>query len=72
MNTYRDSAFLKGYLRHYLVRMVVFQVILMFGGMAVLRCLGGPGVHAFAAALAYMSVVGLAMYLVEKRWPFRG
>ena len=54
------------------VRMLVRTAISILGGTVVVQCLGGPGVLAFAAMLAYVAVAGIAMYLVEKRWPLHG
>ena len=53
-------------------RWVVWQAIIIFGGMAVLRLTPGPVAAAIAAMLAYVAAVGIAMYLVEKRWRPRG
>ncbi len=68
MNTYRDLAFM----RRAALRSAVPSFILIVGGTVVVQCLGGPGVLAFAAMLAYVAVVGIAVYLVEKRWPLHG
>ena len=54
------------------MRSAVHSLILIVGGTVVVQCLGGPGLLAFAAMLAYVAVVGIAMYLIEKRAASRG
>ena len=56
----------------WLGRNAVWQAIMIFGGMAVLRLTPGPVAAAMVAMLAYVAAVGIAMYLVEKRWRSRG
>ena len=55
-----------------LMRQAVWCAMIVFGGMALLRLTPGPVAAAIAALLAFAAAVGIAMYLVEKRWPFRG
>ena len=59
-------------MRRALLMRLVLQAILLFGGIAVIRLTPGPVAAVIAATVAYVSVVGIAMYLVEKRWPSRG
>ena len=55
----------------WLARYAVYIALIIFGGGAVLRNTPAPVPVAIAAMLAYVAVVGIAMYLTEKRWPSR-
>ena len=54
-----------------LARNAVYSALIIFGGGAVLRSTPGPVPVAIAAMLAYVAVIGIAMYLTEKRWASR-
>ena len=50
------------------LRMVVWHVLIIFGGLTLLRVAPGPEM----ATIAYLAAVGTVMYFVETRMVSRG
>ena len=58
--------------RSLVLRMVVWHVLIIFGGLTLLRVAPGPTMAVIAVTLAYLAAVGTVMYFVEVRVASRG
>lgn len=52
--------------------MVGWHVLIIFGGLSLLRVAPGPAMATIAVTVAYLAAVGTAMYFVEVRVVSRG
>ena len=58
--------------RSLVLRMVGWHVLIIFGGLSLLRVAPGPAMATIAVTVAYLAAVGTAMYFVEVRVVSRG
>ena len=58
--------------RSLVLRMLVWHVLIIFGGLILLRVAPGPAMATIAVTLAYLAAVGTVMYFVEMRVASRG